>query len=165
MVLGLEISQVEEKINEVERQAAAAANLKGESARRVRTPRGEKQDRQRRAKPTTKASRRTLARPNESAPTPGEARAPTEWRFANDQNGIEMEIEELTAKAVVLQESMDIMESDWKGKPMDKATLDVVTTLGIERSEIMQRLDVLSRQLKQIEVGVVFDEAPLSRAC
>jgi hypothetical protein len=76
----------------------------------------------------------------------------TQYKFVDDSNAIELEIEELTAKAVVLEESLDMIEADWKGKPMDKATLDVVTTLGLERSDIMRKLDSLQKQKRLMEL-------------
>lgn len=76
----------------------------------------------------------------------------TQYKFVDDSNAIELEIEELTAKAVVLEESLDMIEADWKGKPMDKATLDVVTTLGLERGDIMRKLESLQKQKRLMEL-------------
>lgn len=45
-----------------------------------------------------------------------------------------------------------MIEADWKGKPMDKATLDVVTTLGLERSDIMRKLESLQKQKRLMEL-------------
>jgi len=76
----------------------------------------------------------------------------TQYKFVGESSAIKREMEELTAKAVVLEESIDMIESDWKGKPMDKATLDVVTTLGLERADILRKLESLQRQQRQIEL-------------
>jgi hypothetical protein len=95
------------------------------------------------------------ARPGIAAPRPPSALdsdISTQYKFVGESSAIKREQEELTAKAVVLAESIDMLEASWKGKPMDKATLDVVTTLGLERGEILRKLESLQRQERLMEL-------------
>lgn len=109
-----------------------------------------------RSKSSTLRSELSGPRPAVAAPRPPPSDSggdvSTQYKFVGESSAIKREMEELTAKAVVLEESLDMIESDWKGKPMDKATLDVVTTLGLERADILRKLESLQRQQRLIEL-------------
>lgn len=69
---------------------------------------------------------------------------------------------ELMMKRGVLEENMRDIETQWRNKPKDKATLDVLTSLGLEIAELTERINTLMKareQAREEQLDMVLEQA------